>query len=40
MSSGSPTLPKGINSATLDTYSHLLPGMGDEGAGAVERIFS
>jgi integrase len=25
---------------TLDTYSHLLPGMGDEAAGAMERIFS
>ena len=27
-------------SITLDTYSHLLPGMGDEAAGAMERIFS
>ena len=25
---------------TLDTYSHLRPGMGDEAAGAMERIFS
>jgi integrase len=27
-------------SITLDTYSHLLPGMGGEAAGAMERIFS
>jgi integrase len=27
-------------SITLDTYSHVLPGMGDETAGAMERIFS
>jgi integrase len=27
-------------SITLDTYSHLLPSMGDEAAGAMERIFS
>ena len=27
-------------SITLDTYSHLLPGMGYEAAGAMERIFS
>ena len=27
-------------SITLDTYSHLLPGMGEEAAGAMERIFS
>lgn len=27
-------------SITLDTYSHLLPVMGDEAAGAMERIFS
>ncbi len=27
-------------SITLDTYSHLLPGMGDEAAGAMDRIFS
>ena len=27
-------------SITLDTYSHLLPGMGDEAAGAMQRIFS
>ena len=27
-------------SITLDTYSHLLPGMGDEAAGAMEHIFS
>jgi len=25
---------------TLDTYSHLLPGMGDEATGAMDRIFS
>ncbi len=25
---------------TLDTYRHLLPGMGDEAAGAMERIFN
>jgi hypothetical protein len=25
---------------SLDTYSHLLPGMGGEAAGAMERIFS
>jgi hypothetical protein len=29
-----------IGQITLDTYSHLLPGMGDEAAGAMERIFS
>ncbi|MBD0327863.1 MAG: site-specific integrase [Pyrinomonadaceae bacterium] len=27
-------------SITLDTYSHLLPGMGDEATGAMDRIFS
>jgi integrase len=27
-------------SITLDTYSHLLPGMSGEAAGAMERIFS
>src|SRR5829696_9711291 len=27
-------------SITLDTYRYLLPGMGDEAAGAMERIFS
>ena len=27
-------------SITLDTYSHLLPGMGDEATCAMERIFS
>ena len=25
---------------TLNTYSHVLPGMGDEVAGAMDRIFS
>ncbi len=25
---------------TLNTYSHVLPGMGDEAAGAMDRIFS
>ena len=25
---------------TLDTYSHLLPGMDDEASGAMDRIFS
>jgi integrase len=27
-------------SITLDTYSHLLPGMGDEMAWATDRIFN
>ncbi len=27
-------------SITLDTYSHLLPGIGDEAAGAMKRIFN
>ena len=27
-------------SITLDTYSHLLPGMGDETAWAMDRIFN
>lgn len=27
-------------SITLDTYSHVLPGMGDEAVGAMDRIFS
>ena len=27
-------------SITLDTYSHLLPGMGDEATWAMDRIFS
>jgi integrase len=27
-------------SITLDTYSHLLPGMGDEAAGATQHIFN
>lgn len=25
---------------TLDTYSHVLPSMGDEAAGAMERLFN
>jgi integrase len=27
-------------SITLDTYSHVLPGMGDEAASAMDRIFN